>query len=48
MLHHDQEIQRIIYFASDIYLKDHGLPNENDYYDPTKVHGNRECGLHTQ
>lgn len=32
----------------DIYLKDHGLPNENDYYDPTKVHGNRECGLHTQ
>jgi phosphoadenosine phosphosulfate reductase len=32
----------------DVYLEDHDLPNENDYYDPTKVHGNRECGLHTQ
>ncbi|MAD57925.1 MAG: phosphoadenylylsulfate reductase [Porticoccus sp.] len=32
----------------DSYLKDHSLPNENDYYDPTKVYGNRECGLHTQ
>ncbi len=32
----------------DVYLKDNNLPNEHDYYDPTKVHENRECGLHTQ
>jgi len=32
----------------DVYLRDHSLPNEIDYYDPTKVHENRECGLHTQ
>jgi len=31
----------------DAYLADHNLPNELDYYDPTKVHENRECGLHT-
>jgi phosphoadenosine phosphosulfate reductase len=32
----------------DAYLCEHQLPNEQNYYDPTKVHGNRECGLHTQ
>ena len=32
----------------DVYLRDYSLPNEIDYYDPTKVHENRECGLHTQ
>lgn len=32
----------------DGYLTDNALPNEQDYYDPTKVLGNRECGLHTQ
>ena len=32
----------------DSYLDDNSLPNEHDYYDPTKVHGNRECGLHTR
>jgi phosphoadenosine phosphosulfate reductase len=32
----------------DKYLDQYGLPNEHDYYDPTKVIGNRECGLHTQ
>lgn len=31
----------------DAYLAEHGLRNEEDYYDPTKVLGNRECGLHT-
>ncbi|NHF60941.1 phosphoadenosine phosphosulfate reductase family protein [Flavobacteriaceae bacterium TP-CH-4] len=31
----------------DAYLKEHGLPNEHRYFDPTKVLGNRECGLHT-
>ena len=29
------------------YLAEHGLPSEDRYYDPTKVHANRECGLHT-
>lgn len=28
------------------YLKVNGLPNNFDYFDPTKVEGNRECGLH--
>ena len=30
------------------YLHNHGLPNETNYYDPTKVLGNRECGLHNR
>lgn len=30
------------------YLTAHDLPNEHDYFDPTKVEENRECGLHTQ
>ncbi|MBO6516390.1 MAG: phosphoadenosine phosphosulfate reductase family protein [Bacteroidia bacterium] len=29
-----------------LYLSDHGLPNESDYHDPTKVLSDRECGLH--
>lgn len=28
------------------YLKQHGLPNNFDYFDPTKVEDQRECGLH--
>ena len=28
------------------YLSAHNLPDETVYFDPTKVHGNRECGLH--
>jgi phosphoadenosine phosphosulfate reductase len=28
------------------YLAAHDLPDEPDYYDPTKVLSNRECGLH--
>ncbi len=31
----------------DVYLEEKGLPNEYKYFDPTKVLGNRECGLHT-
>ena len=31
----------------DAYLKERNLPNENKYFDPTKVLDNRECGLHT-
>ena len=29
------------------YCKKHGLPNNFDYFDPTKIEDNRECGLHT-
>jgi phosphoadenosine phosphosulfate reductase len=29
------------------YLQAHRLPDEHDYYDPTKVLEHRECGLHT-
>jgi len=31
----------------DVYLKERNLPNERNYFDPTKVLENRECGLHT-
>ena len=30
----------------DTYLEENGIPNEHKYFDPTKVLGNRECGLH--
>lgn len=30
----------------DFYLEEHDLVNEDRYFDPTKVLGNRECGLH--
>ncbi len=30
------------------YLKEYNLPNEHDYFDPTKAIETRECGLHTQ
>ena len=30
----------------DAYLREHNLPNELGYFDPTKVLSNRECGLH--
>ena len=29
------------------YCEEHGLPNNFDYFDPTKVEAGRECGLHT-
>ncbi len=29
------------------YLSNHSLPNETNYFDPTKVLEHRECGLHT-
>ena len=32
--------------ALDQYIKEHKLPNEFKYFDPTKVQDNRECGLH--
>ena len=30
----------------DQYITDHQLPNEFNYFDPTKQLDNRECGLH--
>lgn len=30
----------------EVYLREHGLPNEFDYYDPAKGDAKRECGLH--
>lgn len=30
------------------YLEAHDLPNNFDYFDPTKVEAKRECGLHLQ
>lgn len=32
----------------DQYLEQYQLPNEPDYFDPTKAHESRECGLHTR
>ena len=31
----------------DAYMKQHQLPSCKHYFDPTKVHEHRECGLHT-
>ncbi|CAA0247636.1 phosphoadenosine phosphosulfate reductase domain-containing protein [Tenacibaculum maritimum] len=31
----------------DAYLQEYKLPNELNYFDPTKVENNRECGLHS-
>jgi len=31
----------------DVYLEENNIPNEHKYFDPTKVLGNRECGLHS-
>ena len=31
----------------DAYMAQHGLPTCRHYFDPTKVHDGRECGLHT-
>lgn len=31
----------------DAYIEKHGLPNETNYFDPTKAEEDRECGLHT-
>lgn len=32
--------------AMEEYLRQHNLPDERTYFDPTKVEGARECGLH--
>jgi len=30
----------------EMYLEEHNIPNEHNYFDPTKVLQNRECGIH--
>ena len=30
----------------EVYLREHDLPNEWDYFDPAKADAHRECGLH--
>lgn len=32
--------------ALEAYLKEHNLPSEHKYFDPTKALANRECGIH--
>ena len=31
----------------DAYIEEYDLPNEKNYFDPTKAEDRRECGLHT-
>ncbi|MFT5123139.1 MAG: phosphoadenosine phosphosulfate reductase [Kiritimatiellia bacterium] len=43
------KISPVFYFSDEemeAYLAEHNLPDEKNYYDPTKVLENRECGLH--
>lgn len=43
------KVSPFYYFSDaelDLFLKEHDLPNEPKYFDPTKVLENRECGLH--
>lgn len=43
------KVSPFYYFSDkelDAYLTTHKLPNELDYFDPTKIVENRECGLH--
>ena len=30
------------------YVTEHNLPNESEYFDPTKLSAHLECGLHTR
>lgn len=43
------KVSPFYYFSDedlDKYIEKHQLPNEKNYYDPTKVLVNRECGIH--
>lgn len=43
------KVSPLFYWADadmEAYLKEHGLPNEWDYFDPAKADEKRECGLH--
>jgi phosphoadenosine phosphosulfate reductase len=44
------KVAPIFYWSEDDvedYMLDHELPSCRHYFDPTKVHDGRECGLHT-
>jgi phosphoadenosine phosphosulfate reductase len=44
------KVAPIFYWSEDDierYMKEHQLPSCAHYFDPTKVHDHRECGLHT-
>jgi phosphoadenosine phosphosulfate reductase len=43
------KVSPVFYFSDadmDVYLEEHELPNEWDYFDPAKADEKRECGLH--
>jgi phosphoadenosine phosphosulfate reductase len=43
------KVSPVFYFSDadlEAYLEEHSLPNEWDYFDPTKADEKRECGLH--
>ena len=43
------KVSPVFYFTEEDmknYLAEHNLPDEDDYFDPTKVLEKRECGLH--
>lgn len=45
------KISPIFYWTDaevEAYLKQHNLPNEWDYFDPTKADEKRECGIHVK
>jgi len=44
------KVAPIFYWSDDeveAYMEQHSLPTCRHYFDPTKVHDGRECGLHT-
>lgn len=44
------KVAPLFYWSEDdieAYMEQHGLPTCRHYFDPTKVHDGRECGLHT-
>jgi phosphoadenosine phosphosulfate reductase len=47
--YHTIKVNPVFYWTDadmEAYLKQHNLPNEWDYFDPTKADEKRECGLH--
>jgi phosphoadenosine phosphosulfate reductase len=44
------KVAPLFYWSDDevaAYMERHRLPSCRHYFDPTKVHDGRECGLHT-
>jgi phosphoadenosine phosphosulfate reductase len=49
--YHTIKVSPVFYWTDanmETYLKQHNLPNEWDYFDPTKADEKRECGLHVK